>query len=134
MQLRTHTHSDGLVLSSNHTHTYRRADCFFFCYVYKNGRQCTKYRHIWPKSRARKLWLYTTSLLLHFCLPFTHFLVLLSLFCFVLCVSVLLLYLVYDLHSCCFVLVTLSNGWTVSYDLFVSLCFSFARFDYYWNN
>lgn len=30
--------------------------------------------------------------------------------CFVLCVSVLLLYLVYDLHSCCFVLVTLSNG------------------------
>lgn len=85
MQLRTHTHSDGLVLSSNHTHTYRRADCFFFCYVYKNGRQCTKYRHILPKSRARKLWLYTT-----FCCCISVCRSRIFLFCFV-CVSVITL-------------------------------------------
>lgn len=130
-RLRTHTHIDGKVLSSNHTHTYRRsyyANVSFFSTCIKMGDNAQNI-DTFDLNRARKLWLYTTCFFIFAAFLFAVHAFLLSLF--VLCVSVLLFYLVYDLHL--FVLVTLSICWTDSWFV-VCFLFSFARFDYYWNN
>lgn len=100
----------------------------FFSTCIKNGRQCTKYRHIWPKSRTQTLIIHNILFtLLHFCLLFTlsFFVKFVCLFVGFVYVSVLLFYLVYDLHL--FVLVTLSRTLLNCVAWFVVFLFSLSH-------
>lgn len=141
MQLSTHTHTvtDQFFRAITLTHTDCRVilQMIFFSTCIKNGRQCTKYRHIWPKSRTQTLIIHNILFtLLHFCLPFTlSFLLSLFVCWFCVCVSVIVLL---SLRS---TLVCFSYTLTNSAELCCMICclfvftlFSFARFDYYWNN
>lgn len=110
MQLSTHTHkvTDQFFRAITPTHTECRVilQMIFFSTCIKMGDNAQKI-DTFDLNRARKLWLYTTFAAFLFAVRAFFFVKFVCLFVGFVYVSVLLFYLVYDLHL--FVLVTLSR-------------------------